>query len=139
MTNSGILLDTHAVYWIANKEPISKEAVAALKEANDEGWPVLVSPITAWEMGMLVARNRISLAISPLDWFNRVLEFGGIGLAAMPPSVLIASNFLPGEPTKDPADRIIAATARDGGYRLVTRDRALLSYAEAGHLRAVRC
>jgi PIN domain nuclease of toxin-antitoxin system len=139
VTNSGLLLDTHAVYWIANKEPISKEAVESLKEANDEGWPVLVSPITAWEMGQLVARNRISLAISPLDWFNQTLEFGGIDLAAMPPSILIASSFLPGDPPKDPADRIIAATAREGGHRLVTRDRALLSYAGAGHLRAVRC
>jgi PIN domain nuclease of toxin-antitoxin system len=139
VTRSGILLDTHAAYWTANGEPIHDAAIAALDEAHDRGWPVLVSPITAWEIGLLVARNRISLALSPTDWFSRLLETSGITLAAMQPGVLIASSFLPGEPPRDPADRILAATARGGGHRLVTRDRALLSYAEAGHIRAVRC
>lgn len=137
--HTGLLLDTHAALWVANSEPVSEEAVAAFKDAADRALPVLVSPITAWEIGMLVARNRISLAVSPLDWFNRLLKLGGVELAAMPPSVLVASNFLPGEPPRDPADRIIAATAREGSYQLVTRDRELLSYAEVGHLRAIRC
>jgi PIN domain nuclease of toxin-antitoxin system len=137
--SSGLLLDTHAAYWIANNEAVSKEAVHALEEATDTGLPVLVSPITAWEIGMLVARNRINLAVSPLDWFNRLLKLGNVELAPMPPSILIASNFLPGEPPRDPADRIIAATAREGSYHLVTRDRALLSYADVGHMRAIRC
>jgi PIN domain nuclease of toxin-antitoxin system len=135
----GILLDTHAAYWIANDEPISEEAKDAVEEATRRGWPVLVSPITAWEIGMLVARNRISLAVSPMSWFNQLLEIGGVALAALPPAILIASSFLPGEPPRDPADRIIAATARDGGYRLLTRDRALLNYADVGHIRAIRC
>jgi PIN domain nuclease of toxin-antitoxin system len=137
--NSGLLLDTHAAYWIANGEPVSNEAVAALEDANDRGLPVLVSPITAWEIGMLVSRNRISLAISPEDWFQQLLDVGGIELTQMPPSVLIASSFLPGDVPRDPADRIIAAIARRGGHRLITRDRALLDYAGAGHIRAIAC
>jgi PIN domain nuclease of toxin-antitoxin system len=139
MTEAGLLLDTHAVYWIANGEPIDPEAADVLQKANDEGWPVSVSPITAWEIGMLVARKRISLAISPFDWFNRLLDLGGVTLAPMSPSILIASSFLPGDPPRDPADRIIAATARESDYRLITRDRALLDYAQIGHLRALRC
>jgi PIN domain nuclease of toxin-antitoxin system len=139
VTRSGILLDTHAAYWIANGDPIRDEATEVLDEAADRGWPVLVSPITAWEIGLLVARNRISLALNPTDWFNRLLQGGDITLAPMPPSILIASSFLPGEPPRDPADRIIVATARDGGHRLVTRDRALLSYAQDGHIRAIPC
>lgn len=139
MTEAGLLLDTHAAYWIANGEPIDPEAADFLQKANDEGWPVSVSPITAWEIGMLVARKRISLAMSPFDWFNRLLDFGGVTLAPMSPSILIASSFLPGDPPRDPADRIIATTAREGNYRLMTRDHALLEYAQVGHLRAVRC
>jgi PIN domain nuclease of toxin-antitoxin system len=47
--------------------------------------------------------------------------------------------FLPGKPPRDPADRIIAATARDLGATLVTRDRALLAYGEEGHVAVLEC
>jgi PIN domain nuclease of toxin-antitoxin system len=52
---------------------------------------------------------------------------------------LIASSFLPGKPPRDPADRIIAATARDLGATLVTRDRALLDYGSQGHIAVLEC
>lgn len=57
----------------------------------------------------------------------------------MPPDVLIASAALPGTPPRDPADRIVAATARAYGLAVVTRDGELLPYAAAGHLMAIRC
>jgi PIN domain nuclease of toxin-antitoxin system len=57
----------------------------------------------------------------------------------MSTDILIASSFLPGAPPNDPADRIIAATAREHGYALVTRDRALLDYAEQGHIQSIVC
>ena len=57
----------------------------------------------------------------------------------MSPDVLIASSYLPGKPPKDPIDRIIAATARELGATLVTRDRALLGYGEQGHIAVVEC
>jgi len=49
------------------------------------------------------------------------------------------SSFLPGSLHRDPADRIIAATAREYGHTVITRDRALLDYARQGHLAAVEC
>ena len=57
----------------------------------------------------------------------------------MSPAILIASSFLPGEPPRDPADRIIAATARAFGQTLITRDGELLPYAKAGYLAAINC
>jgi PIN domain nuclease of toxin-antitoxin system len=60
-------------------------------------------------------------------------------LADLSPHLLIASSFLPGSPPRDPADRIIAATARENGWRLITRDKILLNYARAGHLEALAC
>jgi PIN domain nuclease of toxin-antitoxin system len=62
-----------------------------------------------------------------------------VRLADMSPDLLIASSFLPGRPPRDPADRIIAATARDYGCTLMTRDRALLDYGEQGHIRVLAC
>jgi PIN domain nuclease of toxin-antitoxin system len=63
----------------------------------------------------------------------------GAFAAELTPEVLIASQELPGELHRDPADRILGATARQYGYRLLTRDKPLLAYAEAGHLQAIAC
>jgi PIN domain nuclease of toxin-antitoxin system len=60
-------------------------------------------------------------------------------LAELSPDILIASSFLPGKPPRDPADRIILATARDLGATLITRDRALLAYGEEGNVSVAAC
>jgi PIN domain nuclease of toxin-antitoxin system len=134
-----LLLDTCAAIWLTNADPISDEAVAALRDANETGDSVYVSPITAWEIGLLAARGRVRLLMEPQRWFERLLDGPGLRLTDMPPNVLIASSFLPGTLPGDPADRIIAATAREYGYKLLTRDRPLLDYAEQGHIEAIRC
>lgn len=136
---SHLLLDTCAVLWIARDERISEAASTALDGARAAGEPVRISPISAWEVALLVARNRIALPLPPEIWFDRLLQAPGVVLAEMPPSVLIASAFLPRPVSRDPSDRIIAATARHFGYTIVTRDRLLLAYAQAGHVRAIGC
>jgi PIN domain nuclease of toxin-antitoxin system len=75
----------------------------------------------------------------PARWFTHVLHTSGVQLADISPDVLISSSFLPGVPPNDPADRILAATAREHGYQLVTRDRLLLAYGEQGHIRMLPC
>lgn len=107
--------------------------------AAESGEPTYVSPITAWEIGLLAAHGRMKLLMAPERWFERLLEAPGLLLADMPPTVLVLSSFLPGMPPNDPADRILAATAREYGYTLVTRDRSLLDYAGQGHLKALAC
>jgi PIN domain nuclease of toxin-antitoxin system len=57
----------------------------------------------------------------------------------MPPELLIASSALPGAPPRDPSDRIIAATARDLGATLITRDKKLLDYGKQGYVSVVGC
>lgn len=134
-----LLLDTCALIWIVEDEPIAPEAVELLSAANDAGAIIYVSPISAWEVGLLAARERLKLLITPQRWFRRVLETPGVRLAPMPPDLLIDSSFLPGTPPRDPADRIIVATARDHGCTLITRDRALLDYGDQGHVRVLEC
>jgi PIN domain nuclease of toxin-antitoxin system len=133
-----ILLDTCALIWLADQAPMSREARASLTEVDFEKGQVIVSPISAWEIGLLVARGRLSLTVAPGDWFREVLNTG-IDLAPMPPELLIASCFLPCQTLRDPADRIIAATARHFRYRLMTRDRPLLSFGGEGHLQTIAC
>ena len=134
-----LLLDTCAVIWIAGDQLIAKEAHDAVASALEADEPVFVSPISAWEIGLLAARGRLSMPMSPEKWFERLLEAPGLHLADMSPRILIASSFLPGLLPEDPADRIIAATAREYDYRVVTRDRRLLEYAELGYCRALPC
>lgn len=134
-----LLLDTCAVIWVAEDQPISDTATLALDQAHAADQFIYVSPITAWEVGMLVARGRLTMIVKPQLWFERLLDVSNIRLADLSPDLLISSSFLPGEAPRDPADRIIAATAREYGYTLVTRDRMLLNYAEQGHIQAVCC
>jgi len=139
MAEAPLLLDTCAAIWVAEDQPISERATLALDEAHATDQFVYVSPITAWEVGLLVARGRLTMIVKPQLWFGRLLDVANMRLADMSPDLLISSSFLPGEPPRDPADRIIAATAREYGYTLMTRDRLLLGYAEQGHIQAVCC
>ncbi len=135
---AALLLDTCAVLWIANGDEVSDEARRAVEEAADMD-EVLVSPISAWEVATLVRKGRVALSMEPASWFDAVLALPGVRLAPMPPRTLMASAFLPGDPPADPADRIVAATARAEDLVLVTRDRKLVSYGEAGHVRVLPC
>ena len=114
-------------------------AVETLQAATEGGEITYVSPITAWEVGMLTSRGRLQLLIRPERWFSNLFEVPGVRLADMSPDVLIASSYLPGKPPKDPTDRIIAATARELGATLITRDRALLDYGAQGHVAVLEC
>jgi PIN domain nuclease of toxin-antitoxin system len=134
-----LLLDTHAAIWITEDQPIASGAVEAIDAAYRAGSTVFVSAITAWEIGLLVSRNRLSLVARPERWFQRLLAIPGVRLADLSPDILIASSFLPGQPPRDPADRILLATARDLGATLITRDRLLLKYGEDGQVSTIAC
>jgi PIN domain nuclease of toxin-antitoxin system len=134
-----VLLDTCAAIWLMNGDPITTESRASITAAQAGNLGVYVSPMTAWEIATLVAKNRLHLTLSPEAWFDALLALAGVRLTAMPPRVLIASTMLPGKPPKDPVDRIIAATGRAFGYTIVTRDGDLMLYAQAGHIDAIGC
>ena len=132
------LLDTCAALWIVADE-ISDATAQLLDEACGAGVPIYVSPVTAWEIGNLVRKGRFKSSYTPYAWFERLMGTPNTELAELTPKVLLESSFLPGNLHKDPADRIIAATAREFGLTVMTRDRSLLAYASEGHLSAVEC
>jgi PIN domain nuclease of toxin-antitoxin system len=134
-----LLWDTCAAIWIYEKARLSRAAVDAMADAHSRGVPAYISPISAWEIGMLASHGRLQLLIRPERWFANLFEAPGVRLADMSPDVLIASSYLPGKPPKDPTDRIILATARELGAMLLTRDRALLAYGEQGHVAVLEC
>lgn len=133
-----VLLDTCVAIWLANGDPMSDRSRKAIS-ASQAGPGVYVSPISAWEIGTLVSRNRLQLTLASEAWFARLLALPGMRLAPMPPELLIASAFLPGRPPRDPADRIIATTARAYNLAIVTRDSELIPYGTAGHVQVIAC
>jgi PIN domain nuclease of toxin-antitoxin system len=130
-----LLLDTCAFIWIANDERMSNTSRQAIEIADQ----IFVSPVSAWEIAHLVRKGRVRLSMAPETWFDAMLTAPGLKLAPMPPRTLIASAFLPGAAPSDLGDRIIVATARAENLVIVTRDRKLLSYGDAGHVRALEC
>jgi PIN domain nuclease of toxin-antitoxin system len=135
---SPLLLDTNAAIWLSRDE-LKASASEKLDEAARMGVATYLSPITAWEVGQLVSRNRLSLGATPQRWLALILAMPNVHLAELSPEILIASSFLPGKPPRDPADRILLATARDLGATLITRDRALLKYSEEGQVSTIAC
>jgi PIN domain nuclease of toxin-antitoxin system len=131
-------LDTCAAIWLMNGDPLSAPSREAITTAQITG-RVYISPISAWEIAMLVARGRLVLTRAPTAWFAALLALPGIALAPMPPNVLMEVAALPGTPPRDPADRIIAATARAYGHAIITRDAALIAYAAARHVDVIAC
>lgn len=134
-----ILFDTCAMFWTADRAPISAEAENAIAEAGQRDEPILLSAISAWEVGQLASRGRLALTMSPQRWFEEMLRASQLQLVDLSPSALISSSLLPGNPPRDPADRIIIATARELDHTIMTRDRWILEYAKAGHVRALAC
>lgn len=135
----GILLDTCAILWVAQSSPLDPSAESALTELWQAGGTVHVSPISAWELGLLVSRGGLAMSTAPEKWWAAFMARSGTELAPMPPEILIAASGLPGGPPSDPVDRILVATAREYGLRLMTRDNRLLDYGLAGHLQTIVC
>jgi PIN domain nuclease of toxin-antitoxin system len=139
MRRGDLLLDTNAALWTFSQESLADEAMQAMDAAWAANRPIFVSKITAWEIGMLVRKQRITLPMPPLRWFDEALETPGFELADLTPEILIEASFLPDGLLRDPADQIMVATARMHGLQLVTRDGLILRAAQAGHLQAIEC
>ena len=129
-----ILLDTHALVWaVEGDRRLGTNASAAIAAAERAG-VVGVSAITPWEIALLAERNRLRLAQEVGTWIEALLALPGITLMPIGPEIAIDSARLPGAFHSDPADRLIIATARHSGARLLTADGTILSYAKRGHV-----
>ncbi len=133
-----LLLDTHVLVWLAegldDLPPKSRRLID--EAASSTG--LAVSAISFWEIAMLESRGRIALSSPISDWRKIVITTNGMQEIPVSGDITIESVRLPGEFHSDPADRLIAATARIHGLRLGTRDSRLLAYGESGHLSTLR-
>jgi PIN domain nuclease of toxin-antitoxin system len=140
---AAVLLDTCAVVWLANGVSLPQATVDAIVHAGIADG-IFVSTISAWEIGLLSRpRSGRQLAVDcrpdAKTWFARFLAGPGIKEAVLTHAMAIGACYLPGDFHADPMDRLIVATARHLGMPVVTRDRKILAYAEAGHVDVIPC
>jgi PIN domain nuclease of toxin-antitoxin system len=138
-----VLLDTCAVIWLANGDPMAPDAMAAIVRAGLQGG-IFVSSISAWEIGMLSKPRPgraeiVRFMPDPKTWFARFIAAPGIREAPFNPDIAIASSCLPGVMHGDPGDRLIIATARHLSLPVVTRDRRIIAYGQDGELSVIAC
>ncbi len=118
-----LLLDTHIWIWsVAEPERLSKKVAAALETPKNELW---LSPISVWELLLLVERGRVELDRAPMRWIEDAFAACPLRDAPLTRDVAIESR-LKSLRHEDPADRFIAATARVYELTLVTADERLL-------------
>jgi len=139
MTTDGLLFDTCAMIWLSQGAAFADSAKAVIERARRASAKLCVSPMSAWEAGMLVSRNKLPAVTDAARWFHEFVEVARVTVQPLSIEVLVASSFLPELPLKDPVDRILIATARSENYAIVTRDRAILAYGAAGHVKTIRC
>jgi PIN domain nuclease of toxin-antitoxin system len=130
--NKGLLLDTHIFLWLMFKDKNLSKSELKLIEQYAKKNSLFISAISIWEIALLAKRGRINLYQPPLKWVEEALALPGISLAPLTPAILCESVDLPEEFHKDPADRMIVATARMMKLRLMTHDQKILDYAEQG-------
>jgi len=119
-----LILDTCALLWLTTeRRMLSAEAIMAIDNAPI----VYVSPISAWEISLKVARDEIALPLLPQEWFAMVVEKYSLQILPLSVELLVKANELPWH-HRDPADRFIIAGAMLNGLTIVTRDRLFLNY-----------
>ena len=125
-----IILDTCVFIWLGlEQEKLTSDAMSAI-QANR----LAISDITFLEIGCLVRKNRLNISCTASDFANLVVEAHDIEVISITPEIVEIALGLPQEVNKDPADRIISATAVINESRLVTSDRNLL---QAGQIPTV--
>ena len=119
-----ILVDTHVVVWLAfDQDQLSRKARTAIDDARRNAAGLAISDITLLELATLASKGRIHLQIS-LESFLQEVESRFVVLPISGRACARAMS-LPAAYPKDPADRIIGATALVEGLSLLTADRAI--------------
>jgi len=117
-----IVLDTHVWLWLC-LEPrrLSARAAGAIRRAVSNGGLAIAS-ITIWEVAMMLARGSVIPQGTAESWLEALIDRSGVTVREITPAIAALATHFPQDFPADPADRLIAATARAEGVVLVSRD-----------------
>ena len=128
-----LLLDTHVWVWMRlDPDRLDRRARRRIEDSSNELW---FSPISAWELLQLTDRGRLHLAPDAPTWIRNSLATMTVSVAPIGVEIAIASRRI-ALSHDDPADRLLAATAKLLDLTLVTADERLLGCRDMKTLRA---
>lgn len=121
-----VLLDTHVLlFWLGEDPRLTERQAGAIRAATPDS-PLLVSDISLWEIATLVNLGRIRLRRPLRDWLEAAIAPPLVRRMSISPAVAAEVAELPATFHRDPADRIIVATARSAGAVVATTDRRII-------------
>jgi len=129
--SQNLLLDTHVALWLEGGDERLRPSTRSLIEAHwQDGGTVLLSAITVWEIALLVDVGRLSLDVAVDAWVERFLDYPGIEAVPLDHAIAARSYQFHHLAQRDPADRLLIATAVEHECPLVTYDERITQFAE---------
>ena len=123
------LLDTHIlIRWLSDRSQLSSRQSQVIETADADS-PLLVSDISLWEVATLHSLGRIRLSIPLREWLEKAVAPPLVRRLGISPAIAAEMAALPDWFHRDPADRILVATARTLGALLLTQDRRIVDSA----------
>lgn len=133
--SEAILLDTHIALWLDSGDANLKDQTRRkIDECWRAGGTILLSAVSAWEIALLADLQRIALDLPAADWIARFLSRPGITPAPLSPESAARAYDMKPFAQRDPADRLLMATAMELHCPLVSYDRNIAQFAKRyGH------
>ena len=121
------LLDTHIwVWWLTQtKGKLSPAKLKKLDRVSEQG-ELAISAISLWEVANLHSLGRINFSIPLREWLKKASDARVVKVEPISPEIAAEVAALPDWLHRDPANRLIIATARTLGIPLATRDRKII-------------
>ena len=120
-----IVLDTHTlIWWVDSPQKLSKKVRKVIEEEKS----ILISSISTFEIYLLIKKGKLELLNNPDVWLEKIESLPFVRFIPVDNKIAAYSVNLPDFSHKDPADRIIIATALNLGAKLVTSDKRILDY-----------
>ena len=124
-----LLLDTHIALWLDSGDDRLRASTRALIDGCwQNGGAILLSAITVWEIALLVDTGRIDLDVPVAVWIERFLDCPGVEAVPLGHQAASRSYQLHHLEHRDPADRLLIATAIELACPLVTYDERIVRF-----------
>ena len=122
-------LDTHILIWFVNdSSSLSTKAKKVIGDCIKNHHDILISSISIWEISMLVNKGRLNLTMDIETWLAHLQKVPNLRFIPVDNEIGYKSTILPGDFHKDPADRMIVASAKKFAVPLITADKEIQKY-----------